>query len=128
MKENNNVMVEGNDNYKKINYQFRLLYAIGIVMIVANHTNGNGGVSLFYEIFPAPAFHIGLFVFTSGYFYKEINEDNILKYIIKKFRSLILPLFLWNIVYALIAQLMHMKGFSIGGGVGLMWTTCLFYL
>ena len=56
-----------------INYQFKLLYAIGIVMIVANHTSGNGGISLFYELFPAASFEIGLFVFTSGYFYKEKN-------------------------------------------------------
>ena len=59
-----------------INYQFKLLYAIGIVMIVANHTSGNGGISLFYELFPAASFEIGLFVFTSGYFYKEKYEED----------------------------------------------------
>lgn len=70
-----------------INYQFKLLYAIGIVMIVANHTSGNGGISLFYELFPAASFEIGLFVFTSGYFYKEKYEENILKYFIKKIKN-----------------------------------------
>lgn len=54
-----------------INYQFKLLYAIGIVMIVANHTSGNGGISLFYELFPAASFEIGLFVLHQDIFIKK---------------------------------------------------------
>lgn len=100
-----------------INYQFKLLYAIGIVMIVANHTSGNGGISLFYELFPAASFEIGLFVFTSGYFYKEKYEENILKYFIKKLKTLILPLYAWNFVYALITQILHAADFTIGGNI-----------
>lgn len=101
---------------KKVNYQFKLLYAIGMVLVVANHC-GNGGVSLFYEFFPAYSFHVGLFVFSSGYFYKECSEDNIGKYIIRKIKKLIIPLYLWNFVYALFAQVMSTRGFSFGTGV-----------
>lgn len=100
-----------------INYQFKLLYAIGIVMIVANHTSGNGGISLFYELFPAASFEIGLFVFTSGYFYKEKYEENILKYVLKKIKTLVLPLYVWNFVYALITQILHAADFTIGGNI-----------
>ena len=65
---------------EKVNYQFKLLYAFGMIFIVAGHC-GNGGISLFYDWMPPYAFHIGLFVFASGYFYKESNEQEIWKYI-----------------------------------------------
>ena len=100
----------------KINYQFKLMYALGMVLVVANHC-GKGGISLFYEIFPAYSFHMGLFMFSSGYFYKESAELHIGKYIKKKLKTLILPLYLWNFVYALFAQIMSLRGFSLGIGV-----------
>ena len=99
-----------------INYQFKILYAIGIFLVVSNHC-GTGAFSLFYEFFPAYAFHMGLFVFCSGYFYKEKYEKCIGKYILKKTKSLILPLYLWNCAYALIAQILTLKGFGFGAGV-----------
>lgn len=103
---------------KKINYQFKLMYAIGMIMVVANHC-GNGGVSLFYEFFPAYSFHISLFVFVSGYFYKEDAEAHIGKYIWKKIKTLLIPFYLWNFAYALFAQIMSLRGFSFGLGVTL---------
>lgn len=110
-------MVNTKQQKNGINYQFKLLYAIGIIIIVANHTGGNGGISLFYELFPAASYEIGLFVFSSGYFYRESYEDNILRYILKKIKTLILPLYAWNFVYALITQILHTAGFTIGGDV-----------
>lgn len=101
---------------KRINYQFKLIYALGIFIVVANHC-GMGGISLFYELFPAYAFHMGLFVFASGYFYKEYFENNLGKYILKKLRTLILPLYMWNFAYALFTQLMSVGGFAIGARV-----------
>ena len=67
-------MVKNNN----INYTFKLLYALGIILVVAGHCNG-GGFSIFYEYFPIYAFHLGLFVFASGYFYNPENENNIIK-------------------------------------------------
>lgn len=109
-------MVDCVKNDKKINYQFKILYAIGMFLVVANHC-GDGAFSLFYEFFPAYAFHMGLFVFCSGYFYKESAENGIGRYILKKIKSLILPMYLWNFVYALIAQILTLRGFSFGAGV-----------
>lgn len=100
-----------------INYQFKILYAIGIYLVVANHCGGHGGISVFYEFFPAYAFHIGLFIFCSGYFYKEKSEQNIGKYILKKLKKLVVPMYMANFVYALLMQLLSLKGFSIGAGV-----------
>ena len=112
----NTGMAETKAKNRSINYQFRVLYAIGMVLVVANHCAG-GPISLFYEFFPAYSFHIGLFVFCSGYFYKEKEEEHVGKYILKKLKSLILPLYLWNCFYALFAQVMSAEGFSFGVGI-----------
>lgn len=103
---------------KHINYQFKLLYAIGMILVVANQCSG-GGISLFYEFFPAYSFHVALFIFAAGYFYKDYYETDIAQYFIKKIKSLIIPLYMWNFVYALIAQMMSTRGFSMGIGVTL---------
>lgn len=103
-------------NKETVNYQFKILYAIGMILVVANHCK-NGGVSLFYELFPAYTFHVALFIFCSGYFYNESVEQTTGKYIWKKVRSLIIPLYVWNFVYAMIAQILTIYGFSMGSGV-----------
>ena len=95
------------------NYTFVFLYAIGSILIVASHC-GNGGINLFFDIFPPYAFHLGLFMFCSGYFYKSKNEDNFRGYFLKKVKRLIIPMYVWNIVYGLFVQLTRIKGFTIG--------------
>lgn len=65
--------MEEKDKNNNINYSFKFLYAIGIILIVAGHCK-NGGISLFYEWFTPYAFHLALFTFVSGYFYKDDSE------------------------------------------------------
>ena len=55
---------------KNINYDFKFIYAIGMILVVAGHCS-NGGVSIFYDWFTPYAFHLPLFIFASGYFYKK---------------------------------------------------------
>ena len=57
---------------------------------------------------------MGLFAFCSGYFYKESNEEHIWKYIWKKFRRLIIPMYIWNVIYGIFVQITRLKGFTIG--------------
>lgn len=96
------------------NYQFKLLYALGMIFIVAGHCY-NGGISLFYNWLPPYAFHIGLFVFASGYFYKDkYDKEPAIRYIWKKVKHLLIPLFLWNLFYALFVWLLSYKDFTIG--------------
>ena len=96
------------------NYIFVFLYAIGSIFIVAGHCQ-NGGINLAFDIFPIYSFHLGLFMFCSGYFYKSKNENELGKYAWKKIKRLIIPMFIWNIVYGLFVQLTRLKGFTIGG-------------
>lgn len=98
------------------NLQFKLLSAIGIVLIVGGHCY-HGALPTAYDWFPTYSFNLALFVFISGYFYKDKYEDSILKYIWKRFKRLIIPAYLWNIVYGLFIMLMSNFGYTIGGKV-----------
>lgn len=60
---------------------------------------------------------MALFVFISGYFYKEKHEDHILKYIWSRVKRLLIPAFLWNIAYGLFILVMSNFGYTIGAEV-----------
>lgn len=103
---------------RQTDYRFKILYALGMIFIVAGHC-GNGGISLFYDWFPPYSFHLGLFAFCSGYFYKKSSERAVTQYCIKKIKHLLLPLYAWNIVYAVLITIFERLGFTIGTGVTL---------
>ena len=107
-----------NDREKKINYQMKLMYACGIVFVIAGHTS-ELVLPVVSNWFPLYAFHLALFVFVSGYFYDQKSEDNVCKYILKKVKKLIVPLYLWNIFYAGLHIIMKQNGFNIGEDVSL---------
>ncbi len=96
-----------------VDYRFRLLYALGMVFVVSGHCNG-GGINLFYDWFSPYAFHLGLFAFCSGYFYKDSYERDLPGFLGRKAKSLLLPMYLWNLFYALLVLLLRKAGFSIG--------------
>jgi len=104
-----------NANKPSVNYEFKILYVLGIIFIVAGHTNNNGGIAFFNDWFIPYAFHVGLFVFASGYFYKRARQNDILLYVKKKFIHLIVPLYLWNVFYGVLVYALRYKGFTIGG-------------
>lgn len=101
-----------------INYQFKLLYALGMIFIVAGHST-TAHLPFFEHWFVFSSFHLGLFIFCSGYFYKEKSEENVLQYILKKMRTLLLPLFLWNLFYGLLSTVLCKFGMTIGGEITL---------
>ena len=101
----------------KENIQFRILSAIGIILVVAGHLG-------FYPfdiggLFPYYSFHVFIFLFISGYFYKEEAQEHIGAYILKKCKTLLLPYFAWNLFYGLVTMLLHRAGFSIGQDISL---------
>lgn len=100
------------------NFQFKLLSAIGIIIIVSGHCY-HGGISLAYEWFPTYSFNLSLFVFISGYFYKPKYEDSVIKYIWKRVKRLVIPAYIWNIIYGLFILMMSGFGYTIGGEVNL---------
>lgn len=104
---------------KNVNVTFRILSAIGIVLVVAGHADFQifdvGG------LFPYYSFHVALFLFISGYFYSEDAEEHVGEYIKKKALRLMVPYLVWNLFYGVLAAALRGGGFLIGAEVSL-WT------
>lgn len=79
----------------KTNYTFKALSLVAMVMIVSGHV-GWGGVDLGFNVYPPGTFHIAIFVFVSGYFYKPEHELHPLAFVKKKLLRLVVPLYLVN--------------------------------
>ena len=98
-----------------MNYTMNTLKAIGIILVICGH---NGTTLLNW--FAPYSFHMALFLFISGYFYKPANEDNLIVYIKKKAKSLIVPYYGWNIFYAiLVAALLNVNLINFGCNIDL---------
>lgn len=110
MSEQANIFGKKTDT--KENMQFRVLSAFGIIFVVAGHLGY--GVFDIGGLFPYYSFHVFIFLFVSGYFYKEEAEQNIFSYILRKCLALLVPYFLWNLFYGILAQILHGAGFLIG--------------
>lgn len=97
------------------NRKFRILSAIGIILVAAGHLGFNlldaGG------LFPYYSFHVFIFLFVSGYFYKPESEKRIGRYIAGKCITLLLPYFVWNLLYGIFAFFLHKAGFGIGQNI-----------
>lgn len=88
----------------KTNKQFMVLSVIGIFIVVACHLAGE--VYRFFKIFP----YIAIFIFVSGYFYNEKNEEKPIHYICYKFKKLIIPFLAINLVYGIIVNILKALG------------------
>ncbi len=82
-------------------------------MIVAGHAGYD--ILTVGGLFPYYSFHVPLFMFISGYFYRREEEDRPFLYLKKKVRRLLLPYLIWNVVYGVIAwALRTFGGFCLG--------------
>lgn len=101
----------------KENRELRILSAIGIILVAAGHLGYNlfdiGG------LFPYYSFHVFIFLFVSGYFYRKESQDHIISYLLGKCVTLLLPYFVWNLIYGILAMLLHKAGFTIGQNLSL---------
>lgn len=100
---------------KQINPVFRILSALAIIFVVAGHADF--GVFDVAGMFPYYSFHVGVFAFISGYFYKEESEKDVWGYIKKKAKHLLIPYFLWNLFYGIFTTGLRMIGFHIGNPI-----------
>lgn len=100
------------------NAAFAILSAVAIIMIVAGHAGYD--ILTVGGLFPYYSFHVPLFMFISGYFYRGEEEERPFLYLKKKARRLLLPYFIWNVVYGVIAwALRTFWGFGMGEGISL---------
>ena len=93
---------------EKSNKQFMILSAIGIIQVVICHLATD--IKLTGYIFPYTSFFIPMFVFISGYFYKVEKENNIAKTIWDKFKKLVIPFFIINLIYGIISTILRNIG------------------
>lgn len=100
------------------NVTFGILSALAILMIVAGHVGYD--ILTVGGLFPYYSFHVPLFLFISGYFYREEEAEHPLAYLKKKAKRLLLPYFIWNLIYGAIAwALRAFGGFSMGEAISL---------
>ena len=101
----------------KLNYQMSLLSFWGIIFVVLGHINQiphNYAIGTFGGWFPYYSFHMPLFLFVTGYFYKEISECVIYSFIRKKLKTLLVPYFFINGIFLLFQTILRNYGFEIG--------------
>lgn len=113
-------IASGSEDRQKTPYNaaFGILSALAIIMIVAGHAGYD--ILTVGGLFPYYSFHVPLFMFISGYFYRGEEEERPFLYLKKKARRLLLPYFIWNVVYGVIAwALRTFWGFGMGEGISL---------
>ena len=103
-----------NDNLKPyIDYRFKIIYTIGILSVIASHLVGKGSIELNIQgWFNYNTFHMPLFMFSAGYFFKNKNVNYAWIYIKKKFNKLIIPIYMYNFCYGLYNNLLKNFGFK----------------
>lgn len=97
------------------NMTFCILSGLAIVMVAAGHLGYN--LLAVNDLFPYYSFHVPLFMFISGYFYKDSEEEHPLAYVKKKCVRLLVPYLIWNLFYGLIALFLRGRGFALGEAV-----------
>lgn len=101
---------------RRINYDFQVFKAICITLICAGHI-WNKGFDGPFDLFPIYSFHVAAFAFVSGYFYKPNNDAEPAHFIVRKARALLVPTFIANVAYGVLAVALHRLGFDWQGGV-----------
>ena len=89
----------------KLIQQIRGILIICVIIIHSISMSNDGNVNYINIIIRTLVnFTVGVFVFYVGYFIKkqEINEKNeIRKFYIKKFKRLVIPFFIWSLLYTI---------------------------
>lgn len=87
-----------------INRLVSFVMALNIIAIVIYHK----GIIIFQNIyFPGNSFQLPLFVFVSGYLFKEKYVDEVIHYICKKIKSLLVPYFFTNLIFGVICLVLR---------------------
>lgn len=94
------------------NLVFRALYLIAIIFIVDGHTTLDDMFSM-GDLFRYYSFHLMIFAFGAGYFFRL--HGGILQDTLSRAKRLLVPLYIWNVIYGVgAAFLRRFGGFEIG--------------
>lgn len=98
-----------------------ILTGLAIIMVVMGHLDMNE--LSWFGLFPYYSFHVMIFVFVSGYFYREpfprVHESGVISgirsifaYLGHKALRLLVPYYLWNLFYGILSMGLSVRGFS----------------
>lgn len=82
-----------------------VLSALGIIFVLDDHVGAK--INFLANIFPYNSFYMPMFVFISGYFFKEESIQNLNRYLLKKSKVFLLPYILYNLFYLFLTQLLN---------------------
>lgn len=107
-----NIHMPENRNKNEVDKRFKIVYAIGMLSVIAGHCCGKCSIELNINgWFHYRSFHMPLFMFAAGYFYKIKNNNNICDYLLRKLKRLVIPIYLYNFFYGFYIQLLKHVGF-----------------
>ena len=87
---------------RKSNTKITLMKAYAIIAVVCSHCNGGGVVFPMSNWLPPSYFFMPLFLFTSGFFYREETDTaKFFPFLKSKLLAFVLPYFGWNIFYGI---------------------------
>lgn len=93
----------------------RIFTALGIIFIVCGHLSCE--VFTIGGLFPYYSFHVFIFLFVSGYFYDPLTEEHPGKYILHKAKTLLLPYFIYNLIYGILSTHLDYQEIYLGSGI-----------
>ena len=97
---------------KAENYTKRVFYLLAIVFVVDGHMS-MGHMFEMNGLFRYYSFHLMMFAFGSGYFFKLYGKP--LSDLLHRAKKLLIPLYFWNLVYGVGAALLRrLGGFELG--------------
>lgn len=102
---------------KKSNKGFMILSFFGILFVLDAHIGTS--ICFFSGIFPYDSFFMPMFVFISGYFYRESHSDtyrDVIHYTIHKAKRLLIPYLFWVFAYGILTTGMRRIGIIKFGG------------
>ena len=107
------------DEKHGFDYQMCILSVIGIFFVILGHLKNDGtSLGTFNGWFPYYSFHLPIFLFISGYFFRDLPTHKAVKgftaFVWKKMKTLLLPYFVINGLFLLFNLLAANWGFTYG--------------
>ena len=88
------------------NPTFAIMKGIAIISVVFGHCPPNSFVSNFVN-----QYHLSVFFFVAGYFFKEKYLDSLRMYIVRRIKSLYMPFVSFCLAFLLLHNLFYQVGF-----------------
>lgn len=95
--------------HKPRNRRMDILRAIAIVLVVIGHTGALPSATWYSTFFPMGSYRLAIFLFISGYFFRDLTWQAYPAFVWKKTKSLLIPFLGWNIVYAGIISILRWR-------------------